>query len=455
MAVDCAPMTDASLPTLHVVGTETRLESLYASALENVFVINTTHPDDGGAAFVRAGGDYPTPWTRDAAINCWNALSLLRPDLAASTLRAVVTPTTSGDIIAQDDQWWDQIIWVVGALHHAEVTGDHAFGAWARYVGLRALDHLEDRFDQRWGLYRGGAVMQDGISGYPFPTEETDTSSSFVLDYPRAHTIMCLSTNAVYARAHQLLGRTQRAEALISVINNQLWDEDEGRYGYFLDQDGVRDHHQELIGLALAIEFGIAEAERTESIVTALHREPRGLPLVWPHFERYDDAHPGRHNTSLWPMAMGFWGTAAAKAGHPTALARTLDDLIALVDGSDGRFFELYHPHTGVVDGGWQSGRNWPSVHDQTWSATALLRLVHEGLFGLRFNGGEAWLSPTLPPGYEELTLTGLTVRDARWTVSVSRDNGLAIDDVDRPRTAGPVHLPSLTGEHTITIGIG
>ncbi len=45
---------------------------------------------------------------------------------------------------------------------------------------------------------------------------------------------------------------------------------------------------------------------------------------------------------------------------------------------------------TGKVDGGWQGGASGHADHfvsqpDQTWSATAYLRLIHEGLFGLTF----------------------------------------------------------------------
>ena len=38
---------------------------------------------------VRAGGNYETPWTRDAAINTWQAMRFMDPNAARTTLFAV------------------------------------------------------------------------------------------------------------------------------------------------------------------------------------------------------------------------------------------------------------------------------------------------------------------------------------------------------------------------------
>ncbi len=53
-------------------------------------------------------------------------------------------------IIAQDNQWWDQIIWVVAAWQHVLVTGDHDFLAEAFRIGVDSLAILDrDRFGRR------------------------------------------------------------------------------------------------------------------------------------------------------------------------------------------------------------------------------------------------------------------------------------------------------------------
>jgi hypothetical protein len=51
-----------------------------------------------------AGGDYGGEWTRDIAINSWNAASLLRPDVAEKSLWSV---TIHKDTIGH--QYWDII----------------------------------------------------------------------------------------------------------------------------------------------------------------------------------------------------------------------------------------------------------------------------------------------------------------------------------------------------------
>ena len=434
------------------------LQALYGAALRNLLDTNVTA--DG---FIRAGGGYAEPWTRDAAINCWHAASLLAPDIARATLLKVCETRPDGSqVIAQDNQWWDQIIWVIGAWQHFLVTGDTAFAAAAYRIGCDSLEILDrEHHDAATGLYEGPSLMQDGISGFPEPPYEAGNRSSFVLDHPGAAELRCLSTNAIYVQALRCLAQlgdqpvfSERADALAEAINRHLWDDASGLYGYFLGPSGL-DRHQETAGLALAVEFGIAGPERTTRILGRVHREPYGLVNVWPHFDRYDEAHPGRHNAICWPMVMGLWGAAAASVGDVAVFGQTLDDLIRLFHGSDDDLFELYNATTGAVDGGWQVDRPWESLPDQTWSATALLRLIHEGLFGLHFTPTGIAIRPTVPPGYENLRLTGLRYRQATLDLTLSGTGTRAAVSLDGhpvdPTTAVPA---TLTGHHTLDIHV-
>jgi glycogen debranching enzyme len=424
------------------------LSTLYGAALHNLLDVNVT-----AAGFVRAGGGYNDPWTRDAAINCWHAASLLAPEVARSTLLAVCEPDRR--VVAQDNQWWDQIIWVIGAWQHVVVTGDTAFGATAYEIGRASLEILDkERFDPTTGLYAGPALMQDGISGLPVAEAE----SSFVLDYPGTAELRCLSTNAVYVRALRclaLLGGEPsydlRADALTDAINRHLWDAGSGTYGYFLGPDGL-DLHQETAGLALAVEFGIAGPDRTRQIFANAHREPFGMVNVWPHFPRYDAEHPGRHNAICWPMVMGLWGSAAASAGEVQLFGQTLDDLTRLFHGSNDELFELYNATTGAVDGGWQVGRQWESLPHQTWSATAYLRLIHERLFGLHFTPEGIEIHPVVPEALGDLQLTGLPYRAATLDITLTGSGTNALVTLDgQPAPGVPA---TLTGHHTLTIRV-
>ena len=63
-----------------------------------------------------AGLDYNTPWTRDTAINVWNALSILSPEVSKNTLLAVLEEEEGNIYIG--GQYWDSIIWMIGAREY-------------------------------------------------------------------------------------------------------------------------------------------------------------------------------------------------------------------------------------------------------------------------------------------------------------------------------------------------
>jgi len=196
---------------------------------------------------------------------------------------------------------------VIAAWEHYLCTGDEPFLEEAFQIGVDSLAILDRaRFRPTYGLYAGGAVMQDGIAGYPTPPSEPGNPSTFVLDYPAAHEIICLSTNALYVGAlRSLAGMAgalggdpapfeHKALDLSAAMNRQLWIEETGLYGYFVhgtgELAGVLDRHEEAAGLAFVLMFGVAEDDRRAGVLAGAHREPQGVVSVWPHFEdRFSD----------------------------------------------------------------------------------------------------------------------------------------------------------------------
>jgi glycogen debranching enzyme len=454
------------------------LAAAYRSALRNLLDVNTVRYDpavydrtgllaDPPGTFVRAGGGYQQPWTRDAAVNACRAADLLDPVAARNTLWAVCERRPDGTLLVQqDNQWWDQVIWIVAAHDHALVTGDAEFLADAHRTGAATLRLLTgDRFDARFGLYRGPAYFQDGIAGYPGPPYDPAVGSSFVLDHPGTDELMCLSTNCLYYAAHLALadlaaragepaaaaGYRRAAAGLRAAINDGLWQPAAGSYGYFLDAAGAVAPYQETAGLAFAVLFGVAPPERAAAVLAGIHREPYGVVAVWPPFERFDEEHPGRHNAIVWPMVTALWGLAAARRGRTDLLALALRDVAGLA--ADGRFWELHHARTGAVDGGWQVGRQWPSEPDQTWSATGYLRLIHSGLFGLVPRPDGLRLAPRLPVGWGPVTLHDLPYRGASLTVTLTGAGSRIRSSTVDGRPARPV-LTDLTGPHHIEIDL-
>ena len=446
-------------PILHITGPcDVDLAGVFDAALRNLTEINTVRYDPAvynrtgllpeGGCFIRAGAAYEKPWTRDTAINCWNAASLLMPEVARNTLWSVCERTEQGRLAVQRDcQWWDKVIWVRGAWEHYSITRDREFLSLAWEAAGETLAEMEaSRLNRDYGLFMGPAVMADGIAGYPAPPASMEGRSDFVLDYPESHTLMCLSTNCIYADAYQCLATMageldldpapwrDKAALLAAAINRHLWRPDAGTYGYFIHGHGSRaghlDTHQEGLGLAFAVLTGVADAGQTAQLLQTAHVQPKGIIPVWPHFDGFHDKYPGRHNVMCWPMIGGFWAEAAARGGRPDLFYRELTNLAASVTANRGEFFELYNSVTGAIHGGFQPsgphGRPYDSCHHQTWSATAFLRMVFRVLLGMRFSRGEMQLSPILPPEIVTVELRGLPWQGSHLNITVS-DSGRTV----------------------------
>lgn len=460
-------------------------ETAFKNALHNLLVTNTIRDTkreynrtglfaDPPGHFIRAGGAYATPWTRDAAINSWNAASVLTPAVARNTLFAVCERQPNGRLIIQrDNQWWDKVIWAQGAWSHFLVTGDRDFLGHAHEAVIESLAEMRrTHFNERYGLFEGPSVLCDGIAGYPEPPYDPKVSSSFILDHPGGDKLMCLSTNCVAFRAYRcaawMAGQLNRpasevesfnetAGRLRASIQRHLWISDKSTFGYFIHGTGPLagklDESQEGMGLAYAILFDVADAAQVRSILRTVHLQPKGIACVWPHFARFSDARPGRHNVLVWPMASGMWAHAAAKAGAIERFASEMNNTAAMANASGGIFYEIYHSVTGVPDGGWQVGKRWDSCIHQTWSATGYLRMIFLGLFGLNFEPDGIRISPTLPAGWGTVRLSGLRYRQAVLNLQLEGDGQrIASVLVDDKPAAAAVVSSQLTGEHQITI---
>lgn len=459
------------------------LGKAYQGALDNLLRLNTV-PDlkneynkaglmTTGDKFMRAGGGYNTPWTRDASLNSWNAGSLLEPVVARNTLWAVCEKQPDGSIVLQrDNQWWDKVIWISAAWNHYKVTGDRQFLARAYAVAQDELALMRrEHFNATQGLFQGPAFFCDGIAGYPEPEYDPKVGSNFVLDHPFTKEMMALSTNCVYVGAYhsaaQMAGQLNRpaseakgfnetADALSTAINRGLWNPAKATYGYFIHGAGPlvgqRDETQEGIGLSFAILFGVADAKQTKSLLQTTHRSAHGITTQWPHFARFSDEKPGRHNVSVWPMVNGMWACAAAQSGDVATFQDEVENLALLSGQSDNRFYEIYNFLSGKPDGGWQGG-HWEPLADQTWSATAYLRMIYQGLFGMDFQPNGLRLAPKLPAGWGKVQLQGVRYRNTTLDLTLqSQGARVARVEVDG-KVSQQAFVPATgTGHHSIVI---
>jgi hypothetical protein len=481
----CEPAVAA--PTLTFEGrmAQSTLGGAYQNALDNLLRVNTIPDTDhkhnkakkmtgDPGVFVRAGGGYSEPWTRDASLNSWNAASLLEPVAARNTLWAVCEQSSDGDVtIQQDNQWWDKVIWITGAWSHYTVTGDREFLATAYKVTQDELSRMRrEHYSTEYGLFQGPAFFADGIAGYPEPPYDPANKSSFVLDHHFTDKLMPLSTNCVYYNAYKCaarmaseLGRPKgeaqeyedAAKGLKAAINKHLWMPSKSTYGFFIHGagplQGKLDPSQEGIGISFAILFGVADPGQAKSVLANTHRSAHGIMTSWPHFARYDDAHPGRHNGIVWPLVNGMFACAAAQSGRTDLYRDEVENAALLEAGSGNHFFEIYNGITGVPDGGWQTGGQWPSQPDQTWSATAYLRMIYSGLFGMTFTPKSLTFSPTLPAQWGAVKLSGVHYREAVLDIALT-GSGRRVTKFfyDGASVSSPAVPASAKGFHTVAI---
>jgi len=380
-----------------------------------------------------AGGDYGSEWTRDIAINSWNAASLLRPVVAGQSLWSVTNQK-----VTIGHQYWDKIIWVIAAYNHFLVTGDKVFLRHAYTCSANTMKELEGTtYDSTYGLFKGPSVFNDGIAGYPEPVYEPGNLSSSVLEHKNSAFIKCLSTNCIYYGAYVALNKMSKlvnenpavskdyltkSETLKSNILKNFYNRDNNTFNYMIDQNGKVNNSQEGLGISFAVMFGIIEGVKANQLIGNAVVSNYGITSICPDFPRYSAQKPGRHNTIIWPMVNGFFANASVVAGNYTSFTHELNSLTHLaldIDKGNYDFFEIYNPYTGKPDGGFQDGGNdrqdfhWESCRLQTWSATAYLNMVNNGLAGIRITNEGISFSPYLPENIHFIEIKDLTYRQS------------------------------------------
>ena len=393
-----------------------------------------------------AGMGYDTPWTRDAAINVMNAGGLLFPEVSESTLLSVLK--RDNGVLFIDGQYWDKVIWVLGAWHLYRLTANTDFLLTAYQATKNTLAYMEEtEFDETLNLFRGAACYGDGIAAYPDRYIAPSKSSgimSFIQECPEnlvktgmGLPMYALSTNCLYYQAYVIadlmaeeLGiekeHEHKAEQMKEAINTCFWNPKRGLYDYLVDEQGGCDSSEGL-GQAFAILFGVADKDKAESIFANQPVTPYGIACVYPSFDRYrqmGDDHFGRHSGTVWPHIQAFWADAAARHGKFDIFLKEFH-MLTEVSVRDGLFAEIYHPETGEIYGGLQEGGEegiilWKSQLKQTWSATGYLRLLFHVIAGIRFEEAGISFAPYLPDGIGQIEITNLHIRNTFFTIKIN-----------------------------------
>ena len=402
---------------------------------------------------IMAGSDYNKPWTRDTAINIWNGSSLLIPEISYNTLISVIKNEADKKYIG--GQYWDAIIWTTGAWWHYLYTGDKKFLKLAFEIIKNSIHYFENtEFDRNLYLFRGPACCGDGVAAYPDEYANTGGNSG-ILDWPKYNPdkkanngygipIFALSTNCLYYNSYKLLLKIenelnyqinnvyeQKALKLKESINKNFWNDKTQKYRYIIGPLG-NSEVLEGMGHSFILLFEIADKEKSKTIIKNQYISQYGIPCVWPVYSRYqlNETTFGRHNGTVWPHVQGFWATAVLKYNIYEAFDKEFNPLTNNIV-RDSQCAEIYHPVTGEIYGGVQERGEkgillWKSCNQQTWSATAYIRMVIFGLLGMQFHENGVFFKPYIPNYISTITLKNLHYRNMILNISIS-NNGVNI----------------------------
>ncbi|MFP4383357.1 MAG: MGH1-like glycoside hydrolase domain-containing protein [Spirochaetia bacterium] len=398
-------------------------------------------PEERTAPVLLAGLDYDRPWTRDASYHAFFGLSGYMPDITEATLLSALVSGPEGPIVG--GQYWDAVIWVSGAWRHYCLTGNRQFLTVAREAAANTLRLREkEEYDPDSGLFRGPALLGDGISAYPDRYAQTG-GSPCILDWPAANPnrrhpdgigipMKSLSTNCLYFGAYTVIREMEEeldrnpdehwprmAQSLFNSINGRFWSNTHNRYGYLSEGDDFCDY-QECLGHAFALLTKAVPEERIPLVLKNTYISQHGIPCVWPSFPRYRDESAGtygRHSGTVWPHAQATWAMAAASVGGMDHLSREFR-ILSEHASKDEQFLELYHPETGERYAGEQEYTRWKSCGRQSWCATGYIGLILLSVLGLQPDRRGIHFKPRLPDWAGNLHLSGITVRGKQISVS-------------------------------------
>jgi glycogen debranching enzyme len=471
-----------------------------------------------------AGLSYPDPWTRDAAFNTWNGAGLLMPEVMKNTLLSCLTVGDSSagmgegcndkdgskvptGLVSISGQYWDRIIWAIGAWAYYCQNGDSDFLKLALDAVRNSLRYLEENeWDESMGLFRGGACIADGLGAYE--DIYSNVQDSGIYQWPRKNPdkrhpkgaglpVMALSTNCLYFEGYRVatemaleLGRevdphwNRMRQRVGEGIQKNLWDEEGGFFRLYVDPFGGSGPRQETLGNAFALLFGVAREDQRGRVLENQPFLAYGPPAVWPDFPRYIQAAvpilscpPGRpdiaaenlvlsafenlrtglasHGGIVWPLMMGIHGEAALRQGRPDIFEKELR-LMAEIFCRAVQCPEIVHPDCGAPGGAVVEVGGTPetiernvSCYRQTWSATSYLRLIFNGLLGLECHPRGLQFSPHLPDGISGFQLLGLPWRNALLDIQVQgRAAGRLI--LDGAECTSGFLSPDLEGHHQV-----
>lgn len=444
-------------------------DGLYAMAQDDLKQDSVTAISDGAydhgqpipCDCFATGEKWPYVWTRDLSyavdLGLWRYdATRARNGLLFKLSDSRVAGTPRGPFVMQDTgsggSWpisTDRVVWFLAARH---LASDTAFAAttWQALTATLAQDRAY-AFDARMGLYHGETSFLDWREqSYPawtandvVPIGESFALSTNVLHY------QALALAAGMASAHhdpRAATYQTQADALKTAINAHFWQVKRGLYASYLGGNGEPYATYDLLGIALAIDSGVADAAQARAALANYPAWPAGSPVIWP--ERSDQ--PIYHNRAIWPFVSAYALRAARKLDDPAHIAFEIQSILrgAALAGSNMENYELatqaVHAEDGKLSG--------PVVNSprQLWSVAGYLAMVDEGVFGLESDGRIAPKLPTslVPMLFGNRDTISLAAPGQRITLLRPKNlegNLLVADRIERHGTEARVTLKAIT----------
>ncbi|NME67591.1 alpha-L-rhamnosidase-related protein [Flammeovirga aprica] len=370
------------------------INALYNLALNELVADSET---DGT---FRTGKEWGGVWTRDISYSIVLSLSILDPDRAITSLRKkvkrnrVIQDTGSGGAWPVSS---DRMTWALAAWNVFSVTGDKA---WLKEAYKVISNSIEDDmlvvYDAETGLMRGESSFLDWRKQtYPRWMDNNDIYRSLNLGTNVVH----FEAMNIASRMANVLGKgkdAQRystlADNLKKSINKHLWLEKEGYYAQYMygRNNMIVAPKYEALGEALAIIFGVSDAERSKEIVTKSPIVPFGAACVYPQIPGI----PPYHNNGIWPFVQAYWNIATAKTANGTALEQGLASIYR-----PAALF-LTNKENFVAEDGDYMGTEVNS-DEMLWSLSGNMAMIYKVFYGIDIDqNGVLKFSPAVPKVY-------------------------------------------------------
>lgn len=371
------------------------------------------------------GAKWHYVWTRDLSYSLDLGLSYLDPERARNSLlfktskvrpELVARGLNQIEVALQDTgsggSWpvsSDRVVWILAASGLSMKAPDGGSSAEAQLAWQQQWYHIakntlqQDRqfiFSADLGLYRGETSFLDWREqSYPAWTAKDTVflAESFALSTNVLHYIALEKTAAAAEKLDPAAATEFRswAQALKTAINKAFWLPEQGLYTSYL---GTEQYPQpvaqfDLLGLALAIEHGIASKTQAQQILANYPLAPAGAPVIFPAQQQI----PIYHNRAVWPFVTAYALRAAKHQQHGALFSKLAMSMFqgAALHGSNMENFEWLTMRAHVEDG----ALSGPVVNStrQLWSVAGFHDFVAGQLFGVHVQANQLTIDPYLP----------------------------------------------------------